>query len=232
MPIEVEFAPGQVAEFPDDMPHDKIAEVLKGHLDQAKPAAAEPLDEQGYTPKQRRAQFNTVAKYGAGESGLGDLAVPGVAQSALASVPVALSQSGKAARGGLADIGTGELSFPNARAGFQGKPLPIDATMANIKSPGISIPYKIAGTAIESAPKVAAVMASGPAAPATAGYLFGSDDEGNFHPDQAVINAALPFVSEFGGEITQGAARLLGAKSAGALNLSNAAGRYGTANAV
>lgn len=50
---------------------------------------AEPLDKQGFTPKQRRAQFNTVAKYGAGESGAGDLPAPGTAGQAweAANVP-------------------------------------------------------------------------------------------------------------------------------------------------
>src|SRR5277367_2460724 len=64
MPIEVELPGGTVAEFPDDMPEDKISEAIKGHLN--------PTDEQGFTQKQRRSQFNTEAKYGE------DLPVPGM----------------------------------------------------------------------------------------------------------------------------------------------------------
>jgi hypothetical protein len=65
MAIEVELPDKSVAEFPDDMAEDKIQEAIKSHLTGGGGGKGEDIaDKQGFTPRQRRAEFNTLAKYG------------------------------------------------------------------------------------------------------------------------------------------------------------------------
>jgi hypothetical protein len=145
---------------------------------------------------------------------------------------VTLSRAGKGLAGGLADVGTlpqrdtGEEGvFPNARAGLALEKMPIETTMEQPTTPkGISFPYKVASGLLETTPKLAAVAASGPAAPLTAGFVFGTDERGSFHPDEAAVAAALPFVGKYSGEIVGTLAQKLGVTGARALEIWKAAG--------
>jgi hypothetical protein len=145
---------------------------------------------------------------------------------------VTLSRAGKGLAGGLADVGTlpqrdtGEEGvFPNARAGLALEKMPIETTMEQPTTPkGISFPYKVASGLLETTPKLAAVAASGPGAPLTAGFVFGTDERGAFHPDDAAVAAALPFVGKYSGEIVGTLAQKLGVTGARALEIWKAAG--------
>lgn len=155
-------------------------------------------------------------------------------------VPKLLDRAGSGAVGLLADIGTAEDNsekpyaerFQNMIAGLNGDKQPIQTTMEGIKSPAISFPYKVSSGMLETAPKLASVMMSGPVAPITAGYLFGYDEKGNFKPANAVVAAALPIVGKWGGSVAQGVGEQLGVSSDTALKWINAGGRYATGNAV
>lgn len=156
-------------------------------------------------------------------------------------IPVTIGRTGKALSGLLADIGEADdetagkpwsEKFKNTLAGISGEKQPIETTMENIQSPAISFPYKVSSGLVEVAPKMAAVSASGPAAPLTAGYLFGYDDEGNFHPAQAAIAAALPLAGKWGGQLSVKVAQAMKVSSPEALGWVNAGGGYATANAI
>lgn len=99
---------------------------------------------------------------------------------------------------------------------------------------------QLANTTLESIPKLAATMASGPAASVTGAALFGFDDDGNFHPDQAVIAAALPLVGKAGGGLVEKFGGPLAAKLAAkfgsdpkvVLTWMKAGGQYLAANSL
>lgn len=155
---------------------------------------------------------------------------------------VALGRVGKAGVGLLADITTADENtssvaeyFSNTLAAIKGEKMPIEALMeGTYKNPLSPVPfaYKVSSGLLETAPKLAATLISGPASPAVAGYLFGYDEQGKFHPANAVVAAALPIAGKWGGGIAETVAGDLGVDSQQALSWINGAGRYATGNAV
>jgi len=165
--------------------------------------------------------------------------IGGFKQGPVSAAAEGLSNLGKAIPAVLADIGTGESVFqggesPNTQAVLNAKIPEYQTTAENIRkeAPALSFFSALDRQALETIPKMAAVTASGPAAPATAAAVFGFDEEGKFHPAQAAIAGALPFVGKYGGALAETLAEKLGVGNGAALSLINAGGRYASAQAV
>ena len=121
----------------------------------------------------------------------------------------ALGVAGNVVKGVATDaaayvMGTPEYSG-NTRAALSQDPLPYDKATeiaydeANRlgEFPWAGISADISGGLLKSTPKIAAMMASGgglAVQSAVAGGLFGVDDEGKFHPKEAIFAALLPGV--------------------------------------
>ena len=108
---------------------------------------------------------------------------------------------------------------------------PLEQGQAALPLP-LQIESKAVTGTIQSSPKLAATLLSGPAAPLVGAALFGYDDEGNFHPAQAAVAGALPFVGKIVGPLAEGVAGKLGVSNEQALTLINQGSRYAAANTV
>lgn len=132
---------------------------------------------------------------------------------------------------------TGTKPFENVKAAWQGTTPPY---LQRAQSPGIppalQMAQKVTTGGIEMVPKMAGVMAAslgGPvASTAAAGALFGFDDEGTFHPDQAAVAAVLPLAGKWAGGIAGRIAQKAGMEAGTALNLVKAGTGYATANGI
>lgn len=100
--------------------------------------------------------------------------------------------------------------------------------------PSLRIPYKVAGSVVETAPQFAAVagaQAAGVPAPIAAGAVFGSTEEG-FDKWNAALGAAIPVVGKYSGSIASGLSQKLGISNDLALRIVNATGNQVGANAL
>lgn len=153
---------------------------------------------------------------GAFQSTLQEIA--GAAAETLGGAPAntgrAFKVAGDVALGGLGDLGAVIADYPAAGGNIKqaltdetGKPLPIetalkDAALNAQETGGSAAPAilgNIAASVARTAPKIAAMGIAGPSIVGQsiiAGGLFGLDDEGNFHPKEAVIAALLPGVGK------------------------------------
>jgi hypothetical protein len=257
--IEVELPDGSIAEFPDDMPQEQIHEAVKKHFAKPPKVPEQPSqpDTVQFSNEPAEVSRVPVIKYTAptpkqtAAEAMAERLHPRALMMDKGGTPIPETKdqpsplatvAGAPARF-LSDVGKGALNL-GAQGAFNitGQGEEAEKLLSGDMTPlqeGTKllppVPQTLARTGqsiLETGPKLAAVVASGPAAPATGAYLFGFDDEGKFHPDQAAINAALPMVSKLGGGIATTLAGRLGVSSDAALNLINAGGRYGTANAV
>lgn len=210
-----------VVSFPDDLPDDKISEVLdKQYAPPTPPEDGLTRADRDFSDKQKI--FGAVPQEG----------IPAFTGSPSQRFGQMLSGGGSAIKSALGagifgamgepELAKGELGIPNDEPDTGVKPIE-EGTLSLPRGQRI---FSTAGQGlIETTPRLAAAAALSPIISPAGGaaVAFGSQPEG-FDPKQAAIAAALPYVGKYFGQFTEALAGKLGISNQAAKTVINKLG--------